>query len=50
MIYNEDKSSGMAFPLIVILFVMATMVGALVLTTDNTTSTRVWIPSSAAGP
>ena len=48
MIYHEEKSSGMAFPIIVILLAMAIIVFGLVVTSGNTTTTRVWIPASTA--
>jgi len=50
MIYNEDKPSGMAFPIIVILIAMIAIVGSLALSTGHQTTTRVWVPSSSVGP
>ncbi|MDP9812275.1 hypothetical protein J2W42_005145 [Rhizobium tibeticum] len=50
MIYHEDKPSSMAFPIIVILIAMIAIVGSLALSSDHQTTTRVWVPSSSAGP
>ncbi|WP_198021142.1 hypothetical protein [Rhizobium sp. IBUN] len=49
MIYNEDKPSGIAFPLIIILIAMAAIVGGLVMTEEHTMSARVFVPPAAAG-
>ncbi|MBW9117414.1 hypothetical protein JNB88_27720 [Rhizobium cauense] len=49
MIYNEEKSSGLAFPLIVILLAMAAIIGSLFMTADSSNTTRVWVPASSAG-
>ncbi|MDO3432144.1 hypothetical protein QWJ46_05560 [Rhizobium sp. CBN3] len=44
MIYNEDKPSGVAFPIIVILIAMVAIVGGLALSPGRQTSARVWVP------
>lgn len=49
MIYHEKKSSGLAFPLIVILLAMATIIGSLLMTAGSTNTTRVWVPANSAG-
>jgi len=49
MIYHEEKPSGLAFPLIVILVAMAAIIGSLLMTAGDATSTRVWVPTSSAG-
>ncbi|MCS4096659.1 hypothetical protein [Rhizobium sp. BK176] len=50
MIYPEDKPSGVAFPLVVILIAMAAIVGALVTNAGQAASSaRVWVPVST-GP
>jgi hypothetical protein len=50
MIYHEDKRSGTAFPIIVILIAMVAIVGSLALSPGNQGSARVWIPASSVGP
>ncbi|MBX5157653.1 hypothetical protein HJB89_11005 [Rhizobium sp. NZLR8] len=52
MIYNEDKPSGAAFPVIVILLAMIAIVGCLALSSGHQASARVWVPvsSAALGP
>ncbi|EJC80403.1 hypothetical protein Rleg4DRAFT_2030 [Rhizobium leguminosarum bv. trifolii WSM2297] len=50
MIYHEDKPSGTAFPIIVILIAMVAIVGSLALSSGHPTSARVWIPVTSAGP
>ncbi|MBB4477501.1 hypothetical protein [Rhizobium etli] len=48
MIYHEDKPSGTAFPLVVILIAMAAIVGSLALSSGHQTSPRVWIPGNSS--
>ncbi|NNH67166.1 hypothetical protein [Rhizobium laguerreae] len=50
MIYHEDKSSGVAFPVVVILIAMIAIIGSLALSSGHHTSARVWIPNSSVGP
>ncbi|MBY4593273.1 MULTISPECIES: hypothetical protein [Rhizobium] len=50
MIYHEDKPSGLAFPIIVILIAMVAIVGSLVLSSGHPASARVWVPVRSAGP
>ncbi|MBX4955193.1 hypothetical protein [Rhizobium lentis] len=50
MIYHEDKPSGVAFPITVILIAIVAIVGCLALSSGHHTSARVWIPVSAAEP
>ncbi|WP_164896017.1 hypothetical protein [Rhizobium hidalgonense] len=50
MIYHEDKPSGLAFPIIVILIAMAAIVGSLALSSGHQASARVWLPVRSAGP
>ncbi|WP_431323391.1 hypothetical protein [Rhizobium sp. YTU87027] len=50
MIYHEDKPSGLAFPVIVILIAMMAIAGTLVLSSGHQTSTRVFVPASSAVP
>lgn len=49
MIYHEDKSSGIAFPVVVILIAMVAIVGSLALSSGHQTSARVWVPGSSGG-
>jgi hypothetical protein len=49
MIYHEDKPSGVAFPVVVILVAMIAIVGSLALSSGHQTSARVWVPVSSAG-
>jgi len=48
LIHPEDEPSGIAFPVIVILFAMLAIVGSLIMTSGHATTTRVWIPPSQA--
>ncbi|WP_167347731.1 hypothetical protein [Rhizobium ecuadorense] len=50
MIYHEDKPSGLAFPIIVILIAMVAIVGSLVLSSGHPASARVWVPVRSTGP
>ncbi|MBX5192521.1 hypothetical protein HJB86_27130 [Rhizobium sp. NZLR3b] len=50
MIYHEDKPSGAAFPIIVILIAMVAILGSLVLSSGHAASARVWVPVRSAGP
>ncbi|AHG47949.1 hypothetical protein RLEG12_24560 [Rhizobium leguminosarum bv. trifolii CB782] len=50
MIYHEDKPSGLAFPIIVILIAMVAIVGSLALSSGHQASARVWLPATSAGP
>jgi|GEM_PF-1185298 len=49
MIYHEEKRSGIAFPIVVILIAMATIMGSLALSSGPHTPARVWVPQSSAG-
>ncbi|WP_172601317.1 hypothetical protein [Rhizobium leguminosarum] len=49
MIYHEDKSSGIGFPVAVILIAMAAIVGSLALSSGPNTPVRVWVPEVSAG-
>ncbi|WP_190233644.1 hypothetical protein [Rhizobium sp. R339] len=45
MIYSEEKSTGLAMPLIAILLAIAGMLAALVATGgQSSTAGRVWVP------
>lgn len=46
MIYSEEKSGGLALPLIAILLAIAAILAALVATGSDHSSTtgRVWVP------
>lgn len=45
MIYSEEKSAGLAMPLIAILFAIAGILAALVATGgQSSASARVWVP------
>jgi hypothetical protein len=48
MIHNEPKPSGFAFPLILVLVVMAAMIGGLAMTAGHAPATRVWVPATSA--
>ncbi|SCB62246.1 hypothetical protein GA0061105_13910 [Rhizobium aethiopicum] len=50
MIYHEDKSSGLAFPIIVILIAIIAIIGTLALSSGHQESARVWVPVRSAGP
>ncbi|MGZ2426137.1 hypothetical protein [Rhizobium laguerreae] len=50
MIYHEDKSSGVAFPIVAILIAMVAIVGSLMLSSGNRTSARVWVPDGSVVP
>jgi len=50
MIYHEDKPSGVAFPVVVILIAMIAIIVSLALSSGHQTSARVWIPGSSGGP
>ncbi|MBX4926467.1 hypothetical protein [Rhizobium binae] len=50
MIYHEDKPSGLAFPVIVILIAIVAILGTLALSSGHQVSARVWVPVRAAGP
>jgi hypothetical protein len=50
MIYHEDKSSGVVFPVVVILIAMIAIVGSLALSSGNQTSARVWVPDGSVEP
>jgi len=45
VIHNEPKPSGFAFPLILVLVVMAAMICGLAMTAGHTRATRVWVPA-----
>ena len=47
MIYEEEKSSGIRFPLIVILIAIAAICGALVVTAEHPSPARVFVPAAA---
>jgi hypothetical protein len=49
MIYHEDKSSSVAFPVVVILLAMVAIVVSLALSSGHQTSARVWVPGSSGG-
>ena len=49
MIYHEDKPSGTAFPIIVILIAILAIVASLALSSGHHASARVWVPVSSAG-
>jgi integral membrane sensor domain MASE1 len=49
MIYHEDKSSSVAFPVVVILLAMVAIVVRLALSSGHQTSARVWVPRSSGG-
>ncbi|MGO7868089.1 hypothetical protein AB9F43_19215 [Rhizobium leguminosarum] len=48
MIYSEEKSGGLALPLIVILLAIAGILAVLVVTGDRHggTAGRVWVPQA----
>ncbi|MGR9245742.1 hypothetical protein [Rhizobium leguminosarum] len=48
MIYSEEKSGGLALPLIVILLAMTGILAVLVATggRDSSTTGRVWVPQA----
>jgi hypothetical protein len=50
MIYHEDKSAGVVFPVVVILIAMIAIVGSLALSSGNQTSARVWVPDGSVEP
>jgi hypothetical protein len=50
MIYQEKKSSGIGFPLIVILIAIAGIFGGLVMTAEHPSSARVFVPAAASSP
>ncbi len=49
MIYQEEKSSGIGFPLAAILIAIAMLLGALVMTAHHPPPSRVFAPA-APGP
>jgi hypothetical protein len=50
MIYEEEKSSGIGFPLIVILIAIAAICGGLVMTAKKPPPARVFVPAAAISP
>lgn len=50
MIYHEDKSSSVAFPVVVILIAMVAIVVSLALFSGHQAAARVWVPGSSEGP
>ncbi|KEC71382.1 hypothetical protein [Rhizobium phaseoli] len=49
MISHEEKRSGIAFPIVVILIAMVTIVGSLALSSGAHTPARVWVPQTSVG-
>jgi len=50
MIYGEEKSSGIGFPLIVIVIAIACLCGGLVMTTERPSPARVFVPTAGISP
>lgn len=50
MIFHENKPSGTALPIIVILVAMIAIVATLALSSGHQAPARVWVPTQSAGP